>query len=115
MATVSDCEQAFVTLAARLAEADPATRRKNSLDRRLSCTLRDLGVTFAGQIKDGLLVDVQQVPSAKAADANVKLTMTSDDLIALVAGNLNLASAWTSGRVKIDARVFDLIKLRSIF
>jgi hypothetical protein len=41
--------------------------------------------------------------------------MSSDDLIKLVDQRLNLASAWTSGRVKIDARVFDLIKLRSVF
>jgi hypothetical protein len=26
-----------------------------------------------------------------------------------------MASAWASGRVKIDANVFDLLKLRSVF
>ena len=112
MASVQECEQALATLAARLAATDPATRRKSSLDRTLSCTLRDLHVTFAGQIKDGLLIDVAEAPSATG---QVKLSMNSDDLVALVAGKLNLIAAWTSGRVKIDARVFDLIKLRSIF
>ena len=112
MATQTDCEQALAALAARLAAADPATRRKNALDRTLSCTLRDLGVTFSGQIKDGLLVGIAPTPTATG---QVKLNMTSDDLVALVAGKLNLVAAWTSGRVKIDARVFDLIKLRSIF
>jgi hypothetical protein len=112
MATQTDCEQALAALAARLAAADPATRRKNAVDRTLSCTLRDLEVTFGGQIKDGLLVDIGVVPEATG---QVKLNMTSDDLVALVAGKLNLVGAWSSGRVKIDARVFDLIKLRSIF
>jgi putative sterol carrier protein len=41
--------------------------------------------------------------------------MTSDDLLKLVDGELNMASAWASGRVKIDASVFDLLKLRSVF
>ena len=41
--------------------------------------------------------------------------MSSDDLLDLVAGRTKFASAWASGKVKIDARVFDLIKLRSIF
>ena len=99
-------------LAARLAAADPETRSKNAIDRTLSLTLRDLGVTFGGQIRDGQLVDIGQ---ADTADGQVKLAMTSDDLVSLVAGKLNLVAAWTSGRVKIDARVFDLIKLRSIF
>jgi putative sterol carrier protein len=112
MATVDECATAFAALADRLAAVDPDSRRKNSLDRTLACTLGDLGVTFTGRIKDGLLTEIQQV---EKADAQVRLAMSSDDLVKLVAGELNLVSAWTSGRVKIDARVFDLIKLRSIF
>lgn len=112
MATVTECEQALDALAARLAAADPETRRKSALDRTLSCTLRDLKVTFGGQIKDGLLTGITQEAEPTG---QVKLSMSSDDLVALVAGKLNLVGAWTSGRVKIDARVFDLIKLRSIF
>jgi putative sterol carrier protein len=112
VATLEQCEDAFEALAGRLAATDPATRSKNSLDRTLCCTLNDLDVVFGGRIKDGLLIGVRQIPKA---DAQVKLTMSSDDLLTLVAGNLNLVAAWTTGRVKIDARVFDLIKLRSIF
>ena len=112
MATLEECEQALHVLADRLAATDPATRRKNSLDRSLCCTLRDLGVSFGGQIKNGLLIDIVQIPKP---EGQVKLSMTSDDLVSLVAGTLNLVGAWTAGRVKIDARVFDLIKLRSIF
>jgi len=112
MASLTECEKALNALAARLAAADPATRRKNSLDRTLSCTLRDLDATFGGRIKDGQLIDIARVPEPTG---QVKLAMNSDDLLALVDGKLNLVGAWTSGRVKIDARVFDLIKLRSIF
>ena len=112
MATVAECEQAFATLADRLAGADPEARRRNSFDRTISCRLTDLDVIFAAQLKDGLLTDIRQVEDA---NAQVKLAMSSDDLVKLVDKELNLASAWTSGRVKIDARVFDLIKLRSVF
>jgi hypothetical protein len=112
MATVAECEQAFATLADRLANADPEVRRRNSFDRTLSCLLTDLDVIFAGRLHDGLLTDISQ---SDTASAQVKLTMSSDDLIKLVDGQLNMASAWASGRVKIDARVFDLIKLRSVF
>jgi alkyl sulfatase BDS1-like metallo-beta-lactamase superfamily hydrolase len=112
MATVAECEQAFATLATRLANADADARRRNSFDRTISCRLTDLDVVFAGRLQEGLLTDIRQVEDA---DAQVKLTMSSDDLIKLVDQELNMASAWTSGRVKIDARVFDLIKLRSVF
>jgi putative sterol carrier protein len=112
MATVEECEKAFHGLAARLDGADASAKRKASLDRSLSCTLRDLGVTFAGQLRDGTLSGIRQVPQP---DAQVRMTMTSDDLLRLVAGELNMASAWATGRVKIDASLFDLLKLRSIF
>jgi alkyl sulfatase BDS1-like metallo-beta-lactamase superfamily hydrolase len=111
MAGVEECEQAFHALAARLAGADGTTKRKATLDRSLSCTLRDLKIIFAGRLRDGELTDIRRVENA---DAQVRMTMTSDDLLKLVAGELNMASAWATGRVKIDASVFDLLKLRSI-
>jgi putative sterol carrier protein len=112
MATAQECERAFHGLADRLAAADPEARRRSTLDRSLSCTLSDLDLIFGAQLKDGLLQDIHR---ADSADAEVKLTMTSDDLIELVDGKQSFASAWASGRVKVDARVMDLIKLRSVF
>lgn len=112
MASVEECERAFHGLAAKLAGADPADRQKASFDRSLTCTLRDLKVIFAGQLRDGQLLDIRQV---EKPDAQVRLTMTSDDLLKLVAGDLPMGSAWATGRVKIDASVFDLLKLRSVF
>lgn len=111
MATVAQCEQAMATLAERLASSDQGNRAA-SFDRSLSCTLPDLGVIFAGRLHDGLLTDIRQVPST---EAQVRLTMTSADLVSLVAGELNLAGAWAGGRIKIDAGMLDLIKLRSVF
>lgn len=112
MATAEESARAFHELADRLAAADPAIRKKNSLDRSLSCTLSDIDVVFAARLKDGLLNDIHQ---ADEADGQVKLTLSSDDLLKLVDGELKFASAWASGRIKIDASVLDLIKMRSIF
>jgi alkyl sulfatase BDS1-like metallo-beta-lactamase superfamily hydrolase len=112
MATAEESDRAFHVLADRLAAVDPATRKKNSLDRSLSCSLPDIGVVFGAQLKDGLLNDIHQ---ADKADGQVKLTLSSDDLVQLVNGDLKFASAWASGRIKIDASVLDLIKMRSIF
>jgi hypothetical protein len=112
MATVEECEQALRELAAKLGAMNDQTRSQVVLDRTLSCTLPDLGVTFAGQLRGGELRDIRQVPKA---DAQIKLTMTSDDLLKLTSGELNFAHAWATGRLRIDANVFDLLKLRSIF
>jgi hypothetical protein len=112
MATVEECEKAFHDLAARLSAVDPQQRKKVALDRSLSCTLRDLGVIFAAQLRDGELRDIRQV---NKADAQIRLSVSSDDLIRLTSGQLSFASAWATGKLRIDANVFDLLKLRSIF
>lgn len=112
MATVEECERALRDLAARLGTVDAQKRSQVVLDRSLSCTLPDLGVIFAGQLRGGELRDIRQVPSA---DGQLKLTMTSDDLLKLTSGELSFAHAWASGRLRVDANVFDLLKLRSIF
>jgi hypothetical protein len=111
VATVEECEGALHELAGRLV-ANESTRRSVSFDRSLTCTIRDLDVIFAGRLKDGQLLDIKQTPSKQA---QVRLAMSSDDLIALVGGRLKMASAWATGRVKIEAGIRDMIKLRSIF
>ena len=111
MATIEDCEQALGQLADRLA-ANDAARRKVAFDRSLTCTIRDLDAIFAGRLKDGQLVDIRRAPSK---EAQIKLSMSSEDLLALVDGRLKMASAWATGRVKIDASIRDMMKLRSLF
>ena len=111
MATAEQCEQALQQLADRLA-ASETSRRKIESDRSLACTIRDLDLVFTGRLKDGQLVDIGR---AATNDAQVRLTMSSDDLIALVNGQLKMAPAWATGRVKVEAGVRDPLKLRSLF
>jgi len=112
MASVAECTAAFQTLADRMAAVDPKARANNALDRTLSCEITDLNVIFGARLHDGLLTDIRTVDTP---DAQVKLSMRSDDLVAMVAGRQSFASAWAGGRVKIDASVLDLLRLRSIF
>ena len=111
MATIEECERAFQDLAGMLARAD-SDRRRSVLDRSVSCTVRDLEVIFAGQLRDGGLHDIRRV---EHADAQVRLSLVSDDLIRLTNGQLNFGMAWATGRIRVDANVFDLLKLRSMF
>jgi putative sterol carrier protein len=63
-------------------------------------------------LKDGQLIEIDR---ASSRDAQVRLAMSSDDLIALVDGRLKMAAAWATGRIKVEASIRDLIRLRSIF
>jgi len=111
MATVEECAAAMRRLADRMRGMDADTKRATMLDRSLSCHIRDLGVTFGAQLRDGTLHDIRQVD---ADNGRIRLSMTSDDLLALVDGSLSFGGAWRSGRVKVHASVFDLLKLRTL-
>jgi hypothetical protein len=111
MATVEEVRDALHTLAARMDENAAQVQGKLSLDRPLACTVQDLGVAFHGRLLDGRLVDLTDGDDPQA---KIRLTATSDDLVSLVEGRLDLARAWASGRVSIRANPLDLIKLRKL-
>lgn len=111
MATVDECRTALQSLAARLDANAAGSSGKVDLDRPLACTVRDLGVSFHGRLVDGRLIGLTDGddPAAK-----IRLTATSDDLVALVGGQLDFAKAWTSGKLSVNANPFDLLKLRKL-
>jgi predicted lipid carrier protein YhbT len=111
VATVDECRTALHTLAARLAAHAAATNHRVDLERTLACTVRDLGVAFHGRLSGGRLLDIVDGDDPKA---RIRLTSTSDDLVALVNGQLDITRAWTSGRIAINANPFDLLKLRKL-
>lgn len=111
MATVEEAAAAMHELAGRIGGMDSDAKRRTLLDRSVTCRLTDLDVTFAGQLRDGGLHDIRKVDES---NGQIRLAMTSDDLVALVAGELNFGRAWATGRVKVGASVFDLMKLRSL-
>ena len=112
MATLEECELALRTLMERLAEVDPDVRRKYAVERTVACKVPDLDVVFLARFDDdGTLQDLQTADSGKA---QVKLSASSDDLIALIEGRLGVPSAWATGKLKIDASMLDLLKLRAL-
>ena len=110
MATVEQCRRALADVAARMA-ADPDAAARVNLDRSVACEIRDLGVTFKGRLRDGSIVDLIQGEDPKA---QIRLSLNSDDLLALVGGSLHFASAWATGRLSVKASFGDLLKLRKL-
>jgi len=109
MATQEECRDALGQLAGRLAASGDSTRPR--LDRTLSCHLPDLDITFHGRMHDGVIDGISTDPAPRA---QIRLTTASDDLVALTDGQLDFAQAWARGRVKIEASVMDLLKLRGL-
>lgn len=112
MATQEECEQALRELSAIIGGAGGSAER--TLQRSVSCRVTDLDVVFTGELRDGTLADVVQVDAADPKSADIRLTTTSDDLVRLVDGSLGFASAWGSGRLRVDASIMDLLRLRKM-
>jgi hypothetical protein len=113
MATVEECRAALVQLSANLAAADGDVRGAAALDRTVSCRITDLDTVFVGRLAAGAITDVT-VATGPVPRAQIRLAMAGDDLVALVNGELNFARAWGSGRVRLEAGVRDLLRLRSL-
>ena len=114
MASVQECERALLSLADRLAAVDPDVRGRYAVTRSVSCCVRDLGVVFRARLADGSLAEVECLDGRDGGKAQVRLVTTSDDLLALVSGTLSPPAAWASGRLKVEASVLDLLKLRAL-
>ena len=111
MATKQACEAALLELAERLDGVPDSMKRRHAVERTISCRLPDLDITYSGRLTDGALCDV--IEQANPA-AQIRLTVTSDDLVAVTQGSLPFVSAWSSGRLRIEASMLDMLRLRAI-
>lgn len=111
VATVDECRQALQDLAARLERNAQTVRDRVDLDRTLACRITDLETAFHGRISDGRLVDLADGDNPQA---KIAMSTTSDDLVALVRGELDVTRAVANRRVSIKANPFDLMKLRKL-
>ncbi|WP_030207452.1 SCP2 sterol-binding domain-containing protein [Streptomyces sp. NRRL S-87] len=114
MATIEECRAALDQLSDNLARADGDVRGAAALDRSLSCHLTDLDTTFTGRLQAGRIEVRSTVPGPPREKADIRLAMTGDDLVAMVAGRLNFAKAWAAGRIRLEAGFRDLLRLRAL-
>lgn len=82
-------------------------------DRTLVCVVPDLQTAYWVQMKDAKLEGLR--PATGNENADVKITARSDDLVALMEGRLNVAFAFLTGKVRVDAAASDLMLLRKLF
>lgn len=111
MTSLAEVDGALRGLVDRLNAVDAEVRGRHLLERSVSCAVQDLGVIYTAQLNtDGL----SQVTTASCSAAQVRLRVHSDDLVALTEGRLRVTTAWATGRLRVDASMLDLLKLRTL-
>lgn len=111
MASVDECEATLRDLAAMLHKVDGELRRQHAVDRTISCWVSDLKECFTARIGPDGLTEIER---GGQHDGQVRIKVSSDDLVALSKGELSFPIAWATGRVKVDASISDLLRLRSL-
>ena len=112
MSTAQECQEALQKLAGRLTEMSPEDRQEYFGNRSISVTASDLGVVFVSRLGAGDDPVREAAPGEPPAD--IRLTAKSDEVVALAQSPMNIARAWVSGRVKIEASMKDLFRLRRL-
>ncbi|ACY97733.1 MULTISPECIES: SCP2 sterol-binding domain-containing protein [Thermomonospora] len=112
MANEEECRAALDLIRARLAKVHPELFAEHVVERTISCRISDLGLTLHSAIHRGGLDPFE--PAEDARPAQVRLTVSSDDLVALANDELHAAKAWATGRLKVEAGFRDLLRLRKL-
>ena len=112
MTSAEECRAALQKLAGRLSELSPAERDQYFGNRTISVTIPDLDVTFVTVLGTGNDPVREAVPGEPPAD--IRMTAKSDEVVALAEQPMNIARAWMTGRIKIEASMKDLFRLRRL-
>ena len=113
-AQVARCEQAFRSLVDQLAAVPAEVRSKYVLDRTVSCRVQDLGLTWSARLCDEGIIGLTTDERDDGGKAQVRLTVSSDDLLALVAGKQSLPAALATGKVRVQASPLDMLRLTNL-
>jgi hypothetical protein len=112
VATKPEVERQLAALMARLDGNEANVRSAIPSRKVLRCYVPDLDATWYSVVDDGHV----SPPTEASPDgpADITLTVASNDLVDLVSGRVSFLSAFTAGKVRVDASIVDLLRLRSL-
>ena len=114
MVSVDVCRTALDDLAKMLASVDPELRARHVPKRVVLCRLSDLDHAFIANMGPDGLHDLRDYTESDPTP-DVRVTMTSDELLALAHGDEDFLHGWLRGRIQVSASMRDLLRLRSLF
>ncbi len=111
MASIDQVEDILVGLLSRLGEVDETTRAMLPSRRTIEASCPDIGLTRHALWRRGVLELLDEVPPRRP---DIRISVHSDDLLAIASGELPFSRALASNRLRLDASMADLIRLRAV-
>lgn len=112
MATPEEVEKTIADLLRRLEVVDPTYRAMMPGRRTIEATCPDVGITYHADWRSGELGEIRLGESIRRPD--IRIAVHSDDLLAMARGELDFAQAYLDNRVRLDASMADLLRLRAV-
>lgn len=95
----------------RLGSLDPSYRAMLPARRTIEARCTDLGLMYHAMWRNGQLGDLV---AGRADRADIRIHVASTDLADLVDGSLRFREAVATERLRIDASMSDLLRLRAV-
>jgi hypothetical protein len=111
VATVEEVEEVLGELLERLGEVDPNTRAIMPSRRTIEARCPDLDYVRYAEWRDGKLVVLDDPPPRRP---DIRVSVRSDDLLAIASGELPFGRAYAANKVRLDASMTDLLRLRAV-
>jgi predicted lipid carrier protein YhbT len=113
VATREEVDRTLRALVGRLAGADMDGAKLPSDARVIAVEITDLELTYRAEYAGGKIRKLRVVKALE--DADVRIAVSGDELIALANGKSSLPLALLFGRIRVDANARDLLLLRQLF
>lgn len=111
LTTIEQVEGTLGALIGRLGSLDPSYRAMLPARRSIEARCTDLDVMYHAVWRDGQLGPLFEGPADRA---DIRIHVSSTDLDALSTGSLTFRQAYASRRVRVDASLTDLLRLRAV-
>lgn len=111
MATIDEVDAVLGDLLQQLGGLDTSTRSLLPSRRTIEARCPDIDLVRHAEWHNGTLTVGVPAPERRA---DIRVSVTSDDLLAMHHGELTFARAYAQGRVRLDASVTDLLRLRAL-
>ena len=111
LTTIEQVEASIGSLVARLTTLDPGQRAMLPARRTIEATCTDLGLMYHALWRRG---ELGALVAGAAERADIRIHVASPDLIGLADGSVQFRDAWTDQRLRVEAPLTDLLRLRAV-
>ncbi|WP_017611385.1 SCP2 sterol-binding domain-containing protein [Nocardiopsis xinjiangensis] len=115
MSSIDACLDGFALINRRILERSQQERERRIDERTVAVIVPDLGTTFRLRLTvEGLTEPTHHPTGAAPGPVQVTVTVGSDDLVAIAEDRLSAKLALVTRRVKINASLGDMLRMRSL-